>query len=836
MLKKLVRLLSKDKSCSHKTNDSNAMVEAIAAEQILPLTATELKDAGDQSFKAGDLVQAELFYKRSLEIDSNQPAANNNRGIVLYYLNRFEEALASYERAIALKPDNTQAYNNQGIVLNDMHRPEEALASYDRAITLKPDYAEAYYNRGIALNNLQRLDEALASYDSAIALKPDYAEAYYNRGLLLNNLKRLDEALTDYDHAIALRPEHAEAFNNRGVILNDLKRFEEALASYDRALVLRPDHAETYNNLGTALSNLKRLDDALISYDRAIELKPDYAEAYNNRGLVFYDLKRRDKALASYNQAISLKPDYAEAYYNRGVTLNDLKLMNEALASYDRAVELNPEYADAYHNRGIILNDLNRLDEALASYDRAITLMPDQEFLYGYWLHNHMQLCYWSNYDNKMMLLSNKIERDEKASVPFVLLAQSHSRTLQRKVAEIFVQSRYPANDALPPLSKHPKHNKIRIGYFSADFRNHPVSFLTAELFEVHDRSRFELIAFYFGPDTEDEMKTRVAAAFDQFIDVRQLSDQEIALMARNLEIDIAIDLGGFTALSRTGIFASRAAPLQVSYLGYLGTMGADYMDYLIADATIVPQQHQKDYTEKIIYLPSYQVNDTKRIIADKVFTREELGLPSTGFVFCCLNNNYKITPNIFDMWMRILHQVAHSVLWLLSVDKAVENNLRVEASRRGIDAKRLIFAKHLPLPEYLARYRAADLFLDTSPYNAGTTASDALWAGLPVLTYLGETFAGRMAASLLNAIHLPELITATPQEYETQAIALATQPEKLMKIKQKLANNRLTTPLFDTQQFSNHIEAAYTQIYQRYQADLMPDHIHVKANHHEQM
>jgi predicted O-linked N-acetylglucosamine transferase (SPINDLY family) len=836
MLKKLVRLLSKDKSSRHKKNDSNAMVETIVAEQTLPLTATELKDAGDQSFKAGDLTQAELFYNRSLEIDSNQPAANNNRGIVLYYLNRFEEALASYNRAIALKPDNTQAYNNQGIVLNDMHRSEEALTSYDRAITLKPDYAEAYYNRGIALNNLQRLDEALASYDRAIALKPDYAEAYYNRGLLLNNLKRLDEALTDYDRALALRPDHAEAFNNRGVVLNNLKRFEEALASYDRALVLRPGHAETYNNRGTALSNLQRLDDALISYDRAIELKPDYAEAYNNRGLVFYDQQRWEKALANYNQVIALDPDYAEAYYNRGIVLNNLKRSDEALVSYDRAVALNPDYADAYYNRGIILNDYGRLDEALASYDHAIRLMPNHEFLYGYWLHTQMQLCHWNNYDNQMILLANKIEHDEKASPPFVVLAQSSSRALQRKVAEIFVQSRYPANDALPPLSKPPKHNKIRIGYFSADFRNHPVSFLTAELFEVHDRTRFELIAFYFGPDTKDEMKTRIAAACDQFIDVRQRSDQEIALMARKLEIDIAIDLSGFTAGSRAGIFALRAAPVQVSYLGYLGSMGAEYMDYLIADSTMVPPLHQKDYTEKIIYLPSYQVNDSKRSIADKVFTREELGLPSTGFVFCCFNNNYKITPNTFDSWMRILEQVTDSILWLLGDNPTTENNLRAEAARRGVDTQCLIFAKRLPLPEYLARYRAADLFLDTSPYNAGTTASDALWAGLPVLTYLGETFAGRMAASLLNAIHLPELIATTPQEYETQAIALATQPEKLMKIKQKLANNRLTTPLFNTQQFSHHIEAAYTQIYQRYQADLMPDHIHVKANHHEQI
>ncbi|WP_052177682.1 tetratricopeptide repeat protein [Methylotenera sp. G11] len=836
MLKKLVRLFSQDKSPDHPINDAKDGIQHQAPGQDLSLTAAELKDAGDQAFRAGNLSQAEVFYTQSLGIDANQPATYNNRGIALYYLNRFEEALASYQHAISLKPDYAQAYNNQGIVLNDMQRPDEALASYERAITLKPDYAEAYYNRGIAHNKLEQPDETLASYDRAIALKPDYAEAYYNRGLLLNHLKRFDEALADYDRAIALRPDHAETHNNRGVVLDSMKRFAEALVSYDHALTLRPDHAETYNNRGTALSNLKRLDEAVASYDRAIALKPDYAEAYNNLGLALYDLQRWDKALANYDRAIAINPDYAEAYYNKGIVLNVLKRLDEALASYDRATVLDPDYADAHYNRGMILNDLNRPDEALASYDRAFALMPDHDFLYGYWIHSRMQLCNWSNYDNQMKLLADKIEQNEKTTPPFVVLAQSSSRSLQKKAAEIYVQSLQTSNDTPPAAGKHDRHQKIRIGYFSADFRNHPLAFLTAELFETHDRSRFELIAFYFGPETKDDMRSRVEAAFDQFIDVRQLSDMEISAMARKLEIDIAVDLGGFTAKSRTGVFALRAAPLQVSYLGYLGTLGAGYMDYLIADATMVPPEHRKDYTEKIIYLPSYQVNDSKRRISEKVFTREELGLPATGFVFCCFNNNYKITPHTFDCWMRILQQVAHSVLWLVGDNATTENNLRAEATHRGIDARRLVFAKRLPLPEYLARFRVADLFLDTTPYNAGATASDALWAGLPVLTYLGETFAGRMAASLLNAIHLPELITATPQEYEAEAIALATQPGKLSEIKQKLAENRLTTPLFDTQHFCNHIEAAYTQIYERYQAGLMPDHIIATVNDHERI
>jgi len=729
MLKKLIKLLSINELFANKIGDSKNIAQPLTTENKLHQTAKDLKEAGDQSLNANNLNQAAVLYKKSLEINPNQPAAYNNLGITLYHLNQLKEALASYDNAIALKPDFAYPYNNRGLVLNDLKRFNEALASYDRAIALNPDYAEAYYNQGIVLNNLQRLDETLASYDRAIALNPDYVQVYNNRGIVLRDLKRRDEALASYDRAIALKPDFAVAHNNRGIVLNDLERFDEALASYDRA----------------------------------ITLKPDYAEAYNNRGFLLHDLKR-------------------------------------------------PK-------------------QALASFDRAITLKPDYEFLYGHWLDTKMQLCDWNNYDNHVMQLAEKIKRHEKASSPFETLSQLDSRVLQKISAEIFVQSKYPADHALPKIPKRTMHDKIRIAYFSADFRNHPLSFLMAELFEIHDRSRFELTAFSFGPGTEDEMRSRVTAAFDQFIDVREHSDQEVALMARNLEIDIAIDLGGFTIGCRTDIFALRAAPIQVSYLGYLGTMGAEYIDYLIADATIIPQQHRQDYKEKIVYLPSYQVNDTKRIIADKVFTREELGLPPTGFVFCCFNNSYKINPNTFDSWMRILRQVKGSVLWLLGENESVITNLRAEATLRGIDARRLVFAQRVPLAEYLARYRIADLFLDTLPYNAGTTASDALWVGLPVLTHMGNTFAGRVAASLLNAIHLPELITTTQEEYETLAITLATQAEKLMQIKQKLAANRLTTPLFDTQQFRQHIENAYVQMYERYQADLMPEHIDVKKH-----
>jgi predicted O-linked N-acetylglucosamine transferase (SPINDLY family) len=367
------------------------------------------------------------------------------------------------------------------------------------------------------------------------------------------------------------------------------------------------------------------------------------------------------------------------------------------------------------------------------------------------------------------------------------------------------------------------------VGYFSADFHNHATGYLMAELFELHDKSQFELVGLSFGPIANDEMRQRLEKSFDQFIEVGRKSDVEVARLSRDLNIDIAVDLKGFTQDARTGIFAHRAAPIQLNYLGYPGTLGADYMDYIIADRTLIPLESQSCYTEKVVYLPnSYQVNDRKRLISDRQFTRQELGLPENGFVFCCFNNNYKILPATFEGWMRILKAVEGSVLWLFQVNAWAVDNLKKEAEKQGIAPDRIVFAEWLPLPEHLARHRQADLFLDTFPYNAHTTTSDALWAGLPVLTLMGRSFASRVAASLLNAVGLSELITSTQEKYEALAIELALNPNKLADIKLKLANNRMTTPLFDTLCFTKHLEAAYIEMHGRYHAGLEPDHISI--------
>ena len=767
--------------------------------------------------QSGQLDMAETKYRKLLNFLPSNTVLLNNVGLIAFQKGKLQEALKIIEKSLQVNPNQPISFNNLGNVLKGLKRLDEALISYDRAIDLKPDYADAYFNRGNTLQSLKRLDEALTSFGDAIAFKTDFVDAYINRGNTLKDLKRLDEALTSYDCAIALKSDCIEAYYNRGIALTYLKQLDEALASYDRAIVLKPDYADAYSNRGNVLKDLKRLDEALTSCGQAIALNPDFSDAYFNRGNILQELNQFNEALASYDCAIVLKPNYAQAYLNRGSTLKGLKLLAEALVSYDHAIVIKPDYADAYFNRGNALLDLKLLDEALVSYNHAIAFNPDIDFIFGYSLHTKMHLCKWDDLTNLLNELIHRTKNDEKVTSPFALLALIDDPEIQKKAAQIYIKDKYPQDFSLGELVKGPRKDKLRLGYFSTDFKTHPVSFLMAGVFEHHDKSQFEVFAFSYDNTAKDEMRSRLESAFDQFIDVSGKSNQEVAVLCRGLGIDIAIDLGGHTADSRTGIFAFRVAPLQINYIGYPGTMGADYIDYIIADKTLIPETEQHYYSEDIIYLPFFQANDDKRSISSRHFTCQALGLPEVGFVFCCFNNPYKINPHTFDCWMRIIQQVEGSVLWLYAGNKITIDNLRKEAELRGVSRDRLVFAEGIPMPDYLARYQMADLFLDTLPFNGGTTASDALWAGLPLLTCAGEAFASRMAASLLTTLKLPELITDNQAAYETLAIELATHPTKLAAIKAKLAENKLTTIAFDTPFFTQQLEAAYTERYNKY-------------------
>ena len=703
----------------------------------------------------------------------------------------------------------------------------EAEKTFARAVKKYPDYFDALHLYGLFKYQRGEHNDALKLVGKATKLNPRSANAFNSLGVILAHLERYVEALASFDAALRLEPNHLQALSNRCNSLNELGRFDDAIDSSSRVLAINPNYPEAYIPRGAALFSCKRYTEALESYDQSLKLNPSLAMAWLGRGNVFYDLKRYDEAFAAFDKARALKPDLTGAWLGRGNVFYDLKRYDEAFAAYDKALALKPDLAEAWLGRGSIFNELKRYDEAFAAYDKAFSLKPELVGVEGSRLHAKMHLCDWSNFDAECNHLIASVRDGKSGAPPFTFLAIPSSPDDQLQCAKLWVAEKCPPSQKPVWQNERYKHERIRVAYVSADFYEHATSQLMAGMFECHDKSRFELTAISIGRDDNSQMRQRLNRSFDHFINAEILSDEEIASCIRETEIDILIDLKGFTQDARTNVFSSRPAPIQVSYLGYPGTMGAPYIDYIIADQTVIPDEFRKFYSEKIVVLPnSYQANDRNRFISDKAFFRPDVGLPSQGFVFCCFNNNYKIVPRVFDCWMQILKQVEGSVLWLLEGASAASNNLKKEASARGISSERLIFAKRMPLPEHLARHKLADLFLDTLPYNAHTTASDALWAGLPVLTCIGETFSGRVAASLLNAIHLPELITTTTEAYEQMAIDLAAHPEKLAAIKYKLAENRLTTPLFDTKLFTKHIEAAYTEMYRRYQAELEPNQI----------
>jgi protein O-GlcNAc transferase len=628
------------------------------------------------------------------------------------------------------------------------------------------------------------------------------------------------------DNAIMNNFELAREFFLEGCALFDREEFSKAEENFLKSLVFIPGRASTLTNLSATQLKLKKFNEAKANAQKAIQIEPRNSEAFLNLGAIEKELKNFEEALKWFEQAIALKPDYAEAYSNQGNVLNELKRYSDAILSYEKAIAIKPDYAEAYSNRGNAFYELKRYSDAILSYEKALSIKGHIDWITGQLLHAKMRVCSWDGLIRIQEEISKGLLENKKVIQPFNFLPVSDNGLLNKKCSEIYCQDRFPVKLDLGSGHLHFKSEKIRIGYFSSDFRNHAVSFLTAELFELHDRSRFEIIAFSFGANDGSAMRLRVSQAFDKFVEVGEKSDREIAALARELEIDIAVDLGGYTNDSRTGIFSYRAAPVQVGYIGYLGTMGAEYFDYILADKTIIPDELQNWYSEKIAYLPSYQANDRKRLISNKQFTREELGLPASGFVFCSFNNSYKILPKTFDSWMRILSAVKGSVLFLCADNELSKVNLMAEAEKRGIDAARIVFGERIPPESYLARYRVCDLFLDTAPYNGGTTVSDALWTGLPVLTLTGQSFAGRMASSLLKAIELHELITSSQEEYESLAIELAVNPKKLNDLKLRLINNRNTTPLFDAPLFTKNLEATYTEMYKRYHSGMKLDHI----------
>jgi protein O-GlcNAc transferase len=730
------------------------------------------------------------------------------QAIAFHQTGKLADAERLYRQLMAAAPQDATAPHLLGVVRAQQGRNREALELMSAALKLRPDAPEVLSNYGNVLRAQGRFAEALASYDKALAVKPDYAATLSKRALVLRDLGRLETALDSADRALALQPDHVEALNTRGIILADMGRAEEALASYDRALALAPGFPDSLNNRALTLKRLKRHEEALVSVEQALHAQEGFAEAWNNRGIILFDLKRMGEALASHERALTLRPDYAESYNNRAAVLWSLKQFAESLADCDRAIALRPDFADALVNRGNALAELNRPQEALASYERALSIAPDHPNALSGLANAAMTIGDWGRTAELADVLKADVLAGKSVIQPFVLTGYWDDNELQLRCSQNYVRQAGPG--PLPPLWKGERHNhdKIRIAYLSADFHSHVTAALTVEMFERHDRERFEITAVSFGPDDNSAMRARLVKAFDRFHDARQQSDREVAELLRQWEIDIAVDLGGHTSGARPWVLAHRPAPVQAKYMGYPGTSGSGFIDYIIADRLVVPQDQDCFFSEKITALPdTLWVTDTQRAVPAAP-GRGEAGLPQSGFVFCCFNHNWKITPPLFDIWMRLLAGVEGSVLWLLEGNASIRANLCREAAARGIAPERLIFAGRTTPEQHLARQQLADLFLDTLPYNAHTTASDALWAGLPLLTVPGRSFPARVAASILQAANLPELIAEDLAAYETLALKLALDPAALKQVREKLA--AANAPLFDTLRFTRNLEAAY--------------------------
>ncbi len=785
-------------------------------------TAARIREAFALA-RDGAWQRAEAMCHEILAGHFDQPEALLLRAVIEVQTGRVTDGAASVRRSLQGNPSRPAAHALLGDALSRLNRPEEALDSYEAALRFDRNLASAICGRGNALAALRRPLEALASYDEVLALRPDDAEAWCKRGNVLHELGRFDAAVQSYDHALGARPAYADAFNNRGGTLLSLKLAEAALASFDSALAVDAACAEAAYNRGCALGRLERLDESLGAFDHALQLRPDYPEALCGCGDVLQHLQRPGEALHMYSRALQLHGGSAAAAHLRnrlGDCLRVLKRFSEAIECYDEALRLNPDDVEAHHHRGIaILQSERPPEEAVASYARVLQLNPRAEFVPGALFHVRQCLARWP-VEHPLAgreQVHRAVLEGLPAAVPFHFLPVTDSARAQLSCAQTYVAHRHPGAGLRWDRAPY-RHRRVRVAYVSSDFRRHAVSYLMAGVFERHDRQRVQTVGISLSPEDPSSLGQRVKGSLDRFIDVSHLSDSAVIALLRELEIDIAVDLNGFTDGGRPGIFRGRAAPVQVSYLGFPGTMGAPFMDYILADSFVIPAQHRSSYSEKVVHLPHcFQPGDDRRAGGGRAIERAEADLPADDFVFCCLNNTYKITPSMFDLWMRLLDGVPDSVLWLLAHHDSVRANLRREAANRGVDPGRLLFAARVPYSEYLSRLKLADLFLDTLPFNAGTTAGDALWAGLPLLTCSGEAFASRMAGSLLRAAGVPELIAADLAQYEMIALDLARNRPRLDLLRRRLAENRGAAP-FDTDRCRRHLESAYEEMRQRHE------------------
>jgi predicted O-linked N-acetylglucosamine transferase (SPINDLY family) len=779
----------------------------------------------------GDLAEAERLYRAELRRNGGNVDALRLLGLLCAQRGDLEAARQYFDRALGLNPERADLHFLRAEVSKGLGLQEQAIDGYRHALATRPDMAEALINLGDLLLLEGRAADALPLLERALQVRPGDTAALNNRANALQALKRHAEALECYDRVLQSLPGNADVLSNRANALLSLARFAEAEASCGAALERRAAHPFALLNLGRALVAQDRIAEGLECYDAALSIVPEEFDGWCERAMLLVELQRYVEAQASFEKALALRPDSSGTWSDLGAALYCQRLYKKAVAACDRALALENDNAKAHANRAHALRFLNRPEEAVSACETALGMNPQSPYIPGALASQKLALCDWRDHAATARRVVEGVCAGERSAEPFDFLFVSDRADQQLSCAGIFARSNYPPRAEPLWRGERFQHERIRLAYLSGDFRDHATSYLLAGLLEKHDRSRFEVFGISIGPVEASPTAARIEAAFEHFMQVRERTDGEIAALLRRQEIDIVVDLMGFTNFCRPRVFAMRPCPVQVNYLGFPGTLGTECIDYLLGDPFVVPPGSERHYAEKVVKLPeTFQANDGVHLAAERVPSRPALGLPAHGAVICAFNKGSKITPGMFDLWMDVLGAVEGSVLWLQGGTASMQSNLQREAKARKVSASRLVFAPVVPYAEHLARLRHADLALDTLPFNGGATTSDALRSGVPVITCPGDAFAARMSGSLLHAIGLPELVTSTLDEYRALAIRLAGNPELLAQTKRKLTANLLTHPLFDTDRFRWHIEAAYETMWQRYQAGAPPAAFSVPA------
>lgn len=824
----------------HQTgNLSEAEITYKKVLEVNPSNSDASHLLGYISYQKGNHLTALDLILKAIKISPDNPIFHNNLGLVFKELGRSEEAVFAYKKALLLKPDMAEASYNAGVVFHDEGKLDKAVCYYIKAIEIKSDIAEIHFRLGKAFQAQQKLDDAIKCYQKTIEIAPDYAEPYISIGNSFQDKKNPIKAIPYYEKALKIKPDHIEAFNNMGNAFNSLEKQDEAIWCYKKALEFKPDYVELIYNMGVSLMNKGMLSNAESSFKQVLELQPGSAETNYNLGNICKDMLRFNEAVPYYRKAIQIKSDYAEAYNNIGIILNKQGLSTTALESYKEAVSINPEYGSAYENIGLFYSERGDLDSTIDYFQKALHVSHDNIRILSYLVFKMQQSCRWQGLDElkkKLEDLSFKAQQKNMLHPPppFISIAiidNPESNFFHAKARSD--EAKRIASNSSPSFTFEKRkisNGKITVGYMSNDYRNHPVAHLILGLFALHDRKRFNIFCYSLGKDDESSYRTLIKKNCDKFIDLSTINDKDAANRIFDDKVDILIDLTGHTKGDRLGITALRPSPIQVNYLGFPGTTGADFFDYIITDQTVSPPEHKPYFSENFVYMPyCYQITDDKQKISstgrDKVF----FGLPKNSFVFCSFNQLYKIEPVIFSLWMNILRQVKSSILWLMPAGQKIKDLLQNEAQSRGIDRSRIFFADKLPdKSDHLERLSLVDLALDTKTYNGQTTTIDALWAGVPVITLHGNHFSSRVSSSSLKAVGLSDMITYSLKEYEDLAVNLALNKPALIEVTQRLKKNRFTESLFDTDGFTKNLENAYSQMWHAFQTDKKPDKIEI--------